>query len=182
MLLGGLVIALTIASPLDARAETLHALKGAFVLNFLKFSSWPASASESTGPGLVVASIGDGPLAPALKKILENKTVRGQPVEVQIYRDAAEWLQAKRPCHAIFLTPQAGAAWAELRAAVAGRPVLTIAEVPGFCAAGGMLNLFEERNRVRFEANPEAVKAAGLKLRSELLKLATIVKTTGGTR
>ena len=58
--------------------------------------------------------------------------------------------------------------------------MLTICEAPGFCEQGGMLNLYEEDHRIRFEANPAAADQAGLKLRSTLLTLATIVKTKGG--
>ena len=58
--------------------------------------------------------------------------------------------------------------------------MLTICETPGFCTQGGMLNLYQEDQRIRFEANPAAADKARLKLRSTLLTLATIVKTEGG--
>ena len=60
--------------------------------------------------------------------------------------------------------------------------MLTIGDSPGFCAAGGMLNLFEQDDRIKFEANPETASRAGLKMRAELLKLATIVPTKEGQK
>ena len=71
----------------------------------------------------------------------------------------------------------AEAAWPPTRTVLTHEAVVTIAETPGFCASGGMLNLYEEGNRIRFEANPAAAAAAGLTLRADLLKLAKIVRT-----
>jgi hypothetical protein len=98
---------------------------------------------------------------------------------VQTYRDAAEWQASAQPCQALFVTPAAQAAWAEIQADLVRRPLLTMGESPGFCAAGMMINLYEKDHRIRFEANPVAVAQAGLKMRAELLKLATIVQTEG---
>lgn len=153
-------------------------LKAAFVLNFLKFAEWPAGAAPAGAP-LVVSVVGEGELVAALNTVLDGQTVQGRKVIVQTFRDVAQWQVATTSGQALFVTPAAQPAWAELRAALAGRPVLTIGEAPGFCAAGGMLNLYERDNRIRFEANPAAVEKEGLKLRAELLKLATIVKTEG---
>jgi hypothetical protein len=176
-LAGGLALAFGLAAAAGARAEQADALKAAFVLNFLKFAEWPASAPADTNAALVIAAVGNDRLAAALRTVLDGKTVQSRKVEVQVFRDAAEWKNAGRPCQALFVTPAAQPAWGGIRAAVAGRPVLTMGEAAGFCAQGGMLNLYEKENRIRFEANPEAVEKEGLRLRSELLKLATIVTT-----
>jgi hypothetical protein len=163
-----------------ARAEPSEPalrIRAAFVLNFLKFTEWPAEAVGKEGDDLGLVVLGDGPLAAALRESLDGKTVQGLTVRVRLHRDAAEWQKDPKPCHAVFVTSRAGAARLDLQAALAGRPVATIAEQPGFCAGGGMLNLFEQAGKIRFEANPEAVGAARLKLRADLLKLAVIVKT-----
>ncbi|MCI4627158.1 MAG: YfiR family protein [Candidatus Magnetoovum sp. WYHC-5] len=54
--------------------------------------------------------------------------------------------------------------------------ILTIADMEGFSQKGGMVNLFVESSKIRFEINVEAVERAGLKISSQLLKLAKIVK------
>jgi hypothetical protein len=155
-------------------------MKAAFVLNFQKFTEWPATALPAADAPLIVAVVGDDPLSAVIKTVLSGKMVQGRNLEVELFRDTAEWKAAARPSQVLFVTAAAQPAWAEIRAELAGRPVLTISEAPGFCAAGGMLNLYEKENRLRFEANPVAVEKEGIKLRAELLKLATIVKTVGG--
>ena len=175
-LASGLVIVFGLVAMPALRAESPDGLKAAFVLNFVKFAEWPAAAPSNTHAALVIAAIGNDPLAVEIKTILNGKLAQGRKVEVQLYRDVADWKQCGLPCQALFVTVAAYAVWDEIRGALVGRTVLTMGDAPGFCAAGGMLNLYEKENRIRFEANPEAAEKEGLKLRAELLKLATIVK------
>lgn len=178
--LARLLALLLCLSPAAAGAQQAEALRAAFVLNFLKFAEWPAAAMGDASAPLVVAVIGDDLQSGALERGLEGKEIQGRKLAVHVYSDAAQWRLKGTACQALYVTPAAHDAWAELRAELAGRPVLTICETPGFCAQGGMLNLYQEDQRIRFEANPAAADKAGLKLRSTLLTLATIVKTEGG--
>ncbi len=57
-----------------------------------------------------------------------------------------------------------------------GAPVLTVAEFDGFASGGGMIGLYVAESRVRFEVNLAAVRATGLQLGSNLLKLARIIR------
>jgi hypothetical protein len=53
--------------------------------------------------------------------------------------------------------------------------VLTIADVPGAAKQGVALNMTVVNNKITFEANLTAARAANLKLSSKLLSLATEV-------
>lgn len=172
-----LAVSLALA-PAGAGAQQAEAVRAAFVLNFLKFAEWPAAASPDSAT-LNIAALGDDAQAAALRAGLDGKEIQGRRIAVQVYRDADQWRREGQDCQALFITPAAADAWSGLRAEIAARPVLTICEAPGFCEQGGMINLFEEDHRIRFEANPGAADHAGLKLRSTLLTLATIVKTKG---
>jgi len=176
---GLLALSLGVA-PVGAGAQQAEAVRAAFVLNFLKFAEWPAATRADSSTALVIAAVGDDAQSAALLAGLNGKEIQGRRIEVRVFRDAEQWRREGAGSQALFITPAAPAAWQELRAEIAGQPVLTICEAPGFCAQGGMLNLYEEDNRIRFEANPAAADHAGLKLRSTLLTLATIVKTKGG--
>ena len=178
--LARLLVLLLCLSPAAAGAQQAEALRAAFVLNFLMFAEWPAAAMGDASAPLVVAVIGEDLQSGALEAGLDGKEIQGRKLVVRVYGDAAKWRLDGAACQALYLTPAAHEAWAGLRAELAGRPVLTICETPGFCAQGGMLNLYQEDQRIRFEANPAAADKARLKLRSTLLTLATIVKTEGG--
>lgn len=170
-----LVLAL---SPVTAGAQQAEAVRAAFVLNFLKFAEWPAAA-KADSTALVIAALGDDAQAAALRVGLDGKEIQGRRVSVRVFSDADQWRREGQDCQALYITPAAVAAWQGLRAEVTALPVLTISEAPGFCEQGGILNLYEEDHRIRFQANPGAADHAGLKLRSTLLTLATIVKTKG---
>ena len=58
----------------------------------------------------------------------------------------------------------------------AGR-VEPVAEVPGFARSGGIINFTIKEDKVRFEINPAAAQRANLTISSQLLRLATIVRT-----
>lgn len=173
-----LLVALLAWSPATAGAQQAEAVRAAFVLNFLKFAEWPAAAAPDSSL-LVIAAIGDDAQSAALSAGLEGKEIQGRRLSVRVFADAEQWRRDGQTCQALYITPGAADAWRGLRAEVTSRPVLTICEMPGFCEQGGILNLYEEDHRIRFQANPGAADQAGLKLRSTLLTLATIVKTKG---
>jgi YfiR/HmsC-like len=175
--LAGLLLLALLVSPAGAGAQQAEAVRAAFVLNFLKFAEWPAVAGADSS--IIVGALGEDAQSAALQSGLEGKEIQGRRIAVKVFRDVAQWRLEGSACQALFISPSAPAAWGEMRAELAGKPVLTICESPGFCEQGGMLNLFENDHRIKFEANPAAADLAGLKLRSTLLTLATIVKTKG---
>jgi hypothetical protein len=60
---------------------------------------------------------------------------------------------------------------------VGNATVLTVSDIPQFCQRGGMIQFVLQGDRVRFEVNLAAAQHAGLSLSSELLKVATTVRT-----
>ena len=62
-----------------------------------------------------------------------------------------------------------------LLAGLAGASTLTVGETEDFAREGGMITFHIEENKVRFEINAEAAQRAGLRISSQLLKLATRV-------
>ena len=63
-------------------------------------------------------------------------------------------------------------------AAVSDAPVLTVGSVKGFSQRGGMVEFrITPDARVAFDINLRVVERAGLKMSSQLLKIARIVET-----
>ena len=56
------------------------------------------------------------------------------------------------------------------------KSVLTIGDAEGFTDAGGVVRLFLEEGKERFEVNTLAAERAHLRISSKLLKLAIIVR------
>ena len=54
--------------------------------------------------------------------------------------------------------------------------VLTISDTDGFIDSGGVIGLVYADNRIQFEVNLGAAQRAGLKIASQVLKIARVVK------
>jgi YfiR/HmsC-like len=81
-----------------------------------------------------------------------------------------------RSCHLLYIGAAAPKRWEELETAVHGAPVLTVSSVDRFAESGGIAQLIEDRERMRFAINVDSATRARLKLSSKLLSLAQIVK------
>ena len=153
-----------------------YALKAAFLFNFIKFVRWPEAAFKGPGAPLTLCVPGPDPFGDALGALAE-KTVQNRPLAVH-HPTAVE---SRCDCQVVFISRAQDGRLAELLAAAAGKPVLTVGETPGFAQKGGVINFFTQDQKLRFEINVDAARAAGLEISANLLKLARIVHTTDGS-
>ena len=82
-------------------------------------------------------------------------------------------------CHLLFICPSEKKTVNEIIDLVKNQGVLTVADTQGFLDAGGIVNFVIEDNKVRFDINLTASEKAGLKIRSQLLRLAKKVVKDG---
>jgi hypothetical protein len=156
----------------DEARPAEYEVKAAFLFHFARLTDWPAAALPE-GQAFVVAVVGRDPFGPALERVLENQTAHGRPLEV---RRAVSVEELPRPAHIVFVGASDAPQVARVLGELEGRPVLTVSERDGFCESGGVVNfLVTGDGRVRFEVNVRAAEASGLKMSSQVLKLARIV-------
>ena len=103
---------------------------------------------------------------------LDGKTIRDRKIKVVAFQDGTCIEQS----HIIFFATQDKARIQEILEQARGRGILTIGEVDGFTSWGGVINFFEELNRLRFKVNLTAARREGLKMSSQLLGSAQIVE------
>lgn len=153
------------AATADPSAEA--AVKAAFVYNFAKFVEWPANTPAKNAMTLCVA--GTRPELATSLAGLAGKSVQGHMLAVKNIVLAADL----DTCQVLYLGSEARALADQAR----GRTgLLTVSDMPGFAQSGGMIGLFSEGERIRFEINPRSAAAAGLKVSSQLIKLAKVVE------
>ena len=145
-------------------------VKAAFVLNFLKFVTWPA-APATDGP-IDVVVLGADDLAQAIEQASAGQQIAGRPIKVRAIRRAADIGPAPQ---LLFIAGSERDRLPVLLRALEGRPVLTVGDGSGFGAAGVVLNFYTSDTRIRFEANTTAAARARLQISSHLLRLARIV-------
>jgi hypothetical protein len=163
----------TVASPVSAQspAEDLRLLKAAFVFNFAKFTRWPESTWSNQGDTFRLCIIGDDELAGVLKQ-LSGRTIQGK--EVYILALATE--QSPDDCHILHVAESERERVGEILGSVKGKAILTVSDLPGFARQGGMIEMFQTQERVRFHINETNARRVGLVLNSRLLDLADIVQ------
>ena len=152
------------AEPSTVSEEAL--LKAAYIYNFAKFTRWDTASGGET---LYLCTVGHDSLAKALQR-LSGKWVGERRVTVQPFSPASSGT-----CHILYFGASQAASYRTQLRGITQQPILTVSELPGFASNGGMIELFEEQERVRFRINLKAVESAGLNISSRLLNLAEIV-------
>lgn len=147
---------------------TEYQLKAAFLYNFAKFIDWPADAFGGPSAPFTLCIIGAEPYLGA-QQTLTGKTIKGKRIELRQVAGIAD----TQGCHMLFVGAQAGESMPALSGI--GRYTLTVGETSGFAGHGGVINLTRVDDRVRFEIDRAAGERAGLKLSSQLLRLAILV-------
>jgi hypothetical protein len=163
-----------IACPFQACAQkssTAAALRAAFVYNFTKFTEWPADALPP-GQRLVLCIAEADDVADALEQIIKAHGADRVELTVEILAPGAR----VRACHLLYIGTAAPKRIVELEAAVQGAAVLTVSNADRFAETGGIAQLIEDKERMRFAINIAAATRARLKLSSKLLSLAQIIK------
>ncbi len=148
-------------------------VKAAFVYNFLKFVDWPPASIPRADRPFTVAIVGEGPVADATASLLTGKRVSLHTLAVVRVKPG----EPLADVHAVFITGADHKAAERTLASMAGAPVLTISDDAHFASRGGMIGLYVEDRRVRFEVNTDAADARGLRVSSRLLALARLVRS-----
>ncbi len=180
-----LATALLVVSAWSALAEPVAGSgtsqkKAATIYNLCKFIRWPAAASaEGIGKGadFTICVVNGADIYRELTSI-EGATVGGVPVRVvEMEPDLSQIAQ----CRVLFLARSDEPVPLDHRVdpfidRAGGYPLLTISDAIGFTRHGGMIELIQSGDRVRFTINVKAARQAGLHIAAPLLSIATTVK------
>jgi hypothetical protein len=153
------------AEPAPSREDEL---KAAYLFNFAKFVEWPETAQARSLAFCVVDARG---ISAALATAVADKRIGARSIDVRALSPA----DPRDTCDLLYLSALA----TDLDDADGPRPdapVLTISDAEGFAQHGGMIEMFAEGNRIRFNINAENARRAGLRISSNLLRLATKVE------
>ncbi len=144
-----------------------YQVKAAFLFNFGNFIEWPKKAFQNKESSFVICVLGDNPFGEALDS-LEGKTIHGKRVVIRYFTNVDDALNSD----ILFISNSEQRNLPGILKSLKESPVLTVGDYEGFCQNGGMINLSRIENRIGFEVNDSAALRAGLKISSQLLKLA----------
>jgi hypothetical protein len=148
-----------------------YQLKAAFVYNFIKFVDWPGAVLPETSDTISVCVLGEEAFAEGFDT-LKDKTVKGKKLAVR----RLEQVKDADGCHVLFISSSADKRAPQVLQTLQSASVLTVGEMDRFPQLGGIINFVVERNKLRFEINVSSAERARLKLSSQLLSLAKVVR------
>ena len=158
------------AGPAQAQTDREYEVKAAFIYNFAKFVEWPPEDARNTEP-ITIAVVGKNPFGDALD-LLREKTIGDRKIVVKRFARVDDIVK----CHILFICASENQRLPHILKITEKWHVLTIGDVTGFAQSGGIINFIIVDDKVRFEINVDAAQRAGLKISSQLLKLASIVR------
>jgi hypothetical protein len=161
-------------------------VKAAYVLNFIKFTEWPADVFKDQGSPIDVCFLGESETEAVLKTMVRDAVVGGREIHVRrvVHAGDAEHRRGTsrreddrfRGCHVLYLDQSMEAQVASILEQIKGQDVLTISDMPDFVEHGGMLGLALRGDRIQFDANLKAIQRTRIKISSKVLKLAKVVE------
>jgi hypothetical protein len=144
-----------------------YLLKSAFVFNFARYTTWPPPSPDGPFYFCILGSDGFG----AAAKYLAGQRLRARNIDVRFHAPGDDLAS----CQLVYVTRPLAGELDTLLPRLHAQRMLTVSDIPDFAARGGILGLKIVDNHVRFEANADAAKGAGLRLSAQLLRLADIV-------
>lgn len=147
-----------------------HELRAAFLVRFTQFVEWPGVPAEAS-KAFTICVLGAHPIEATLARLPELATAQGRSIQVR----RVERPGAADGCEVLYIPPPQTHLLPQVQRELQGKPVLVVADAPGLADQGATISFVDKAGRLRFEINPGNAQAAGLKISSRLLKLATIV-------
>ncbi len=173
-LMVGVGLILLLQSGMVSAQASEAGLRVAFVYNFLKFIEWP----ELAGNELYLCVLGAQDVTRESLSQINNKSNQKSTIKVLFLDQASEVEPQLGRCHLVYV-PTTGADM-PLPATIPTGVLLVMDEPdPNDSRVAIALNRTRE-DRIEFQINEPAIKQAGVKVSSQLLKLAR--KQTGGTQ
>ncbi len=176
VLMAALALCAGLAQPVQAGDPALeYAAKANYLSRMTPFVDWPATAFDGPAAPFILCVAGRDPFGTMIDEAVRDQHVGDHPVAVVRLRMVAKGAA----CHLLFLGRTRLQTPHQMLAAVAGQPVLTVAD-QDLAADGAMVRFVKVDGRVRFEIDAAAAEAGGLTLSSKLLSLSASGK--GGER
>lgn len=154
-----------------AAAPTEHEVKAVFLFNFSHFVAWPAEAFASATEPFVIGVLGNAEIAGLLDRAIRGENVEGRPLQVRRYDSAADI----GDCQILFIDRSHAAGVERILPRLQAAHTLTVSDMEGAARRGVMIQMVNDRSRIRLLINLANAQAARLSISSNLLRPAEIV-------
>lgn len=154
----------------DDRLEL--AVKANFLLRFAHFTEWPPQAADAPPSPFNLCIVGTDPFGATIDQLADGQQTKGRPTAIRRYPKPSPDMDCQ-----VLYTRAKGQDLDTVLQAVAGKPVLTVAEHRA-AASNAAIRFRLVDGRVRFVIDTGPAGAAGLQISSRLLALALRVESS----
>ncbi|CAM2069607.1 YfiR family protein [Sulfidibacter corallicola] len=147
-------------------------IKATLLFKFVPFVRWPKTTLGDEEP-FVFCILGEDPFGEVIDHY-QGRIVKGRALEIRRVASLAEL----EGCDMLFISASEIEKLDTIFTRLERRPILTVSDQAGLGERGVMINFFEADETIRFEINPKASRKAGLKIGSQLLRLAKVIDGT----
>ena len=151
-----------------AARQRESAIKSGFLYNFARYSQgkWFNPARESS---YTICSF-DPQFIDIATLTLKDRAISHIPVKLHLLEATFSGIA---DCNTLFISKKDTEQWADLIASnqLLKLKIMLVGELPDFIATGGHINFFIVGGKVRFEVDPDKLKASGIKMSSKVLRL-----------
>jgi len=138
-------------------------IRAVYIYNFTKYFEWPDF--KKTGNFLIYIQGSDAKLEAELNKLVQNKKVGSQDIEVKSGKDV------NLNANVLFITEDNVKKIAEISKKIKNKGVLLLSQAENSCKNGSCLNFVIQDNKQKVEYSKSNAIKAGLKTNDEFDKL-----------
>lgn len=147
-----------------------YQIKAAFLFNFTQFIEWPPNTFTDSQSPFTICILGANPFGSFLEETVKGEKAGGRPLIIKFCKTPDDI----KTCQVLFVNFSDTKEQAAIIKKASGLHILTVSDAPGFITQGGMVRFFTKQNKMQFQINTDATKAANLTVSSKILRLADI--------
>jgi len=162
-------LSLIVTATLSAQAvDVAYQIKASYIYNFLQFVHFPREALRSGGT-LNVCILGEDRFGPALDEIDGASFPQGHLKVLRLGRFSSS--AVLDGCNVLYLIDSERQGVDSIMAKINESQVLTIGEFSPFIRHGGLIELFEQNDIIRFRVNEKLLSKTDFKIDAQLVQL-----------
>jgi hypothetical protein len=167
-IMAAVLLALTAEGYAQKDHYSEYEVKAAFLYQFISFVEWPSDAFEDDAADFAIGILGEDPFNGILDNIVKGKKAHNRSIGIIRSQDP----EALKSCQIVFVSSSEQANSKQVMDTLSGSSILTIGEWDMFTQEGGIIRFMVQKNKIAFEINNDQAQEVGLKISSQLLKLA----------
>ena len=144
-------------------------IKAVFIYNFTKYIQWEMPDSAAI---FKIGILNGAEVSAPLKEIAAKKMVNGRKIRIEEYRD----IDQIDHCQILLISEAHKASLEQILSVMKKKNVLIIGESEGFAEEGAAIDFVLKNGQIKFQINRRAIKQSGLRVSSQLLKLALLIE------